>query len=313
MAAFNAAFRGRRLHRRDRAGCDGRATACPAALSWPCRGSGPARLPSARRRAPRRGSSRLILVEMPRGAGRPCGGGACDLVQPARGHPQSARAAALSHVKLQIGRARSAYHTALTRAVLAGEGRYESHLLAHRRPARAPRNSRPASTGEGADCQLRGGYMARGSQHVDNTTVIDHAVPRCESREVYKGVLDDTARGVFQGRIIVPQGCAEDRRPPAQPHAAALAQGRDRYQARTRDLCRRREVQLTGRRQASPRPTKLFYLRSRGPRPQDGALALIVEGFMGELLERDRPRANACTRLWPGACRRIGSSGGEGS
>ena len=47
--------------------------------------------------------------------------------------------------------------------------------------------------------------MARGSQHVDNTTVIDHAVPHCESREVYKGVLDDTARGVFQGKIIVRQ------------------------------------------------------------------------------------------------------------
>ena len=57
--------------------------------------------------------------------------------------------------------------------------------------------------GEGAECTLNGLYLATGKQHVDNHTVIDHATPHCNSHELYKGILDGKARGVFNGRIIV--------------------------------------------------------------------------------------------------------------
>lgn len=50
---------------------------------------------------------------------------------------------------------------------------------------------------------MNGAYLARGEQHIDNTTFIDHAAPNSASHEVYKGVLDDSARGVFQGKILV--------------------------------------------------------------------------------------------------------------
>src|SRR5690606_29090685 len=46
-------------------------------------------------------------------------------------------------------------------------------------------------------------YLGRGRQHVDNTSWITHAKPRSTSRQVCKGVLDDQARGVFQGQITV--------------------------------------------------------------------------------------------------------------
>ena len=189
--------------------------------------------------------------------------------------------AALSHVKLQI-EGDGAYHTALTKAALAGEGRYESHLLAL--GARLARHEiHVRFDGEGARCDLRGGYMARGPQHVDNTTVIDHAVPHCESREVYKGVLDDTARGVFQGKIIVRQD----------------AQKTDGHQlSRTLLLSPKAEIDTKpeleiyaddvkcshGATAGEPEADQLFYLRSRGL-DRRTALALIVEGFMGELLE----------------------------
>ena len=189
--------------------------------------------------------------------------------------------ARLSHVKLQI-EGEGAYHTALTKAALAGEARYESHLLAL--GARLARHEiHVRFDGEGANCQLRGGYMARGSQHVDNTTVIDHAVPHCESREVYKGVLDDTARGVFQGKIVVRQD----------------AQKTDGHQLnRTLLLSRKAEIDTKpeleiyaddvkcshGATAGEPEADQLFYLRSRGLDHRT-ALALIVEGFMGELLE----------------------------
>jgi Fe-S cluster assembly protein SufD len=44
-----------------------------------------------------------------------------------------------------------------------------------------------------------------GKQHIDNHTVIDHAKPHCESRELYKGILNDKSTGVFNGKIIVRQ------------------------------------------------------------------------------------------------------------
>jgi Fe-S cluster assembly protein SufD len=57
--------------------------------------------------------------------------------------------------------------------------------------------------GEGSEAILDGLYVISGQQHVDNHTRIDHAKPHCSSRELYKGVLDERSRGVFNGRIIV--------------------------------------------------------------------------------------------------------------
>jgi Fe-S cluster assembly protein SufD len=58
---------------------------------------------------------------------------------------------------------------------------------------------------EGCSCTLNGLYLASGRQHVDNHTVIDHALPHCESHELYKGILDGHAHGVFNGKIFVRQ------------------------------------------------------------------------------------------------------------
>jgi Fe-S cluster assembly protein SufD len=57
--------------------------------------------------------------------------------------------------------------------------------------------------GEGAETTLAGISLVRGTQHMDTHTVIDHAKPHCSSREEYKGVVDDSGRSVFSGKIIV--------------------------------------------------------------------------------------------------------------
>lgn len=54
-----------------------------------------------------------------------------------------------------------------------------------------------------AECSLNGLFVAGKRQHIDNHTRINHLKPHGISREFYKGVLDDRARGVFQGRVIV--------------------------------------------------------------------------------------------------------------
>ena len=57
--------------------------------------------------------------------------------------------------------------------------------------------------GEGAECWLNGGVIADKEQRVDNNTLIDHAVPHCDSHELYKYVLDNEAVGAFAGKVLV--------------------------------------------------------------------------------------------------------------
>ena len=57
--------------------------------------------------------------------------------------------------------------------------------------------------GEGAECVLNGLYLGSGRQHIDNSTVIEHVKPRASSFELYKGILNGAAHGVFNGKIVV--------------------------------------------------------------------------------------------------------------
>lgn len=61
----------------------------------------------------------------------------------------------------------------------------------------------PVLDGEGANATLNGLYVGTGKQLIDNHTTIDHAKPHCTSHELYKGILDDHSRGVFNGKIFV--------------------------------------------------------------------------------------------------------------
>jgi Fe-S cluster assembly protein SufD len=56
---------------------------------------------------------------------------------------------------------------------------------------------------QASECELNGLYLGIKRQHIDNQTRINHLKPHATSRQMYKGVLDDRARGVFQGRVIV--------------------------------------------------------------------------------------------------------------
>ena len=56
---------------------------------------------------------------------------------------------------------------------------------------------------EDCNCDIYGVYAASGTQHVDNHLRIDHLKPNCNSRELFKGILDGHATGVFRGRILV--------------------------------------------------------------------------------------------------------------
>jgi Fe-S cluster assembly protein SufD len=111
--------------------------------------------------------------------------------------------ATLDHYKVQR-EDRQAFHVH-TLQVLQGPGsNFSNHALTF--GGSLVRNEINAVLkAEGCHCTLNGLYLAGGRQHVDNHTVIDHALPHCESHELYKGILDGHARGVFNGKIFVRQ------------------------------------------------------------------------------------------------------------
>jgi Fe-S cluster assembly protein SufD len=109
--------------------------------------------------------------------------------------------AALRHVKLQ-DEGSKAIHFGQVRAELAGDSRYESFVLTLG-GGLSRHDSFVKFTGEGAACGLFGAYLLRGEQDATNATFVDHATPSCTTREVFKGVVDERAHGVFLGRIAV--------------------------------------------------------------------------------------------------------------
>jgi Fe-S cluster assembly protein SufD len=138
--------------------------------------------------------------------------------------------------------------------------------------------------GEGASISLDGLFVGNGTQHLDNRTVIEHAQPHCESHELYKGVLDDHARGVFDGLIIV--------RPDAQKTVSrqenrnlllsetAIVDSKPTLEIHNDDV-KCNHGSTIGQIQEEP----LFYLRSRGIGEQD-ARNLLVLAFASEIVDR---------------------------
>ncbi|PHQ69286.1 MAG: Fe-S cluster assembly protein SufD [Sneathiella sp.] len=101
-----------------------------------------------------------------------------------------------------------AYHLANTDCLLKDNATYENFSLAV--GAKLSRNELTTTiVGAGATSILNGAYLMRGQQHSDTTTVTNHLVPENDSRQVYKGVLDDDSRGVFQGKIHIAENAQQ--------------------------------------------------------------------------------------------------------
>ncbi|WP_262965301.1 Fe-S cluster assembly protein SufD [Methylobacter psychrophilus] len=94
-----------------------------------------------------------------------------------------------------------AYHFGGTYVQQARDARFTHHNFAF--GGLLARCDIHADLDHASECELNGLYLGVKRQHIDNHTRINHLKPHGISRELYKGVLDDRARGVFQGRVIV--------------------------------------------------------------------------------------------------------------
>jgi Fe-S cluster assembly protein SufD len=138
--------------------------------------------------------------------------------------------------------------------------------------------------GEGASITLDGLFVANGKQHIDNHTVIDHVKPHCESQELYKGILDDTARGVFDGRIIVRPDAKKTQSRQVNRNLllseTAIIDSKPTLEIHNDDV-KCNHGSTIGQIEAEP----LFYLRSRGIGEEE-ARNLLVYAFARELVDR---------------------------
>ncbi|MDX1382913.1 MAG: Fe-S cluster assembly protein SufD [Thermoanaerobaculia bacterium] len=109
----------------------------------------------------------------------------------------------IDHYKLQRER-EGAFHIATLQTWLDRDTVFRSHNISL--GGGLVRNDVNAVLdGEGIDCILNGLYVARNEQLVDTHMRVEHKKPHCDSHELYKGILDDRARAVFNGRIYVHQ------------------------------------------------------------------------------------------------------------
>jgi len=94
-----------------------------------------------------------------------------------------------------------AYHFGGTYVKQARDARLLQHSFSF--GALLARNEIHCDLQQAAECELNGLYLGRKRQLIDNHTRINHLQPNARSRETYKGILDQRARGVFQGRVLV--------------------------------------------------------------------------------------------------------------
>lgn len=138
-------------------------------------------------------------------------------------------------------------------------------------------------SGEGTKAGIRGVSLLRGKDHVDNTLLIEHAAPGCESREQFKSVLDEEGHGVFQGKIVV-QPHAQKTDAKMMTRALLLS---DRAEADNKpelEIFADDVVCGHGATAGALDPGLKFYLMSRGITGKE-AEALLIEAFIDETIE----------------------------
>jgi len=137
--------------------------------------------------------------------------------------------------------------------------------------------------GEGGDAKISGAYLLAGKQHADTRLVVDHAVPHCTSREVFKCVMDENARGIFQGKVIVrPHAQKTDGK--QSSHALLLSDTAEFDAKPELEIFADDVVCGHGATSGDLNEDHIFYLRSRGV-PVNEAKSLLIAAFVGEAFE----------------------------
>jgi Fe-S cluster assembly protein SufD len=190
--------------------------------------------------------------------------------------------AIVDHYRLQRESA-EAFHVG-TLAVRQGRAtRFTSHAISLG-AALSRVDIRQVFAGEGGECVLNGLFLGSDRQHTDTHTWVDHAVPHCTTRELYKGIVEGKAHGVFVGKILVRPGAQKTDAVQSNKNLVlsrdALVDSVPQLEILNDDV-KCKHGSTTGQLD----PLALFYLRSRGI-GEEAARSLLTYAFASDVVQR---------------------------
>jgi FeS assembly protein SufD len=198
--------------------------------------------------------------------------------------PAAAERASIEHYRMQEEGPR-ALHIGAVHAIQGRASRLHSHSIALG-AALARADITTSFDAEACDATLDGLYVAGGRQHVDHHTRIDHASPHGTSREHYRGLLDGTARGVFNGKVVVHAGAQKTDARQAN-HNLLLSRDAE-VDTKPQLEIYADDVKCThGATVGQLDAQQLFYLRSRGIE-ESAARGLLTHAFARTVIDRMR-------------------------
>lgn len=134
------------------------------------------------------------------------------------------------------------------------------------------------------EAHFYGLYLGRDEQLIDHHTFVDHATPNCESNELYKGILDDNSRGVFNGKILVRQDAQKTNA--FQSNKAVLLSKEAKIDTKPQLEIYADDVKCShGAAVGRLDQNADFYIRSRGI-PADIAKSMLLQAFASDVVEK---------------------------
>ncbi|QDK36240.1 Fe-S cluster assembly protein SufD [Bdellovibrio sp. NC01] len=135
---------------------------------------------------------------------------------------------------------------------------------------------------KGSNSDILGIYAVKGTQHVDNTTVIDHQVGECNTNQLYKGILDDSSRAAFSGKVLIQKDAQKANS--AQLNNNLLLSSKAEADSRPSLEIFADDVKAAhGSTTGQLNREELFYLLSRAI-PKDKAIQMLSYGFLSEVV-----------------------------
>ncbi len=141
-----------------------------------------------------------------------------------------------------------------------------------------------AVNGENCTTNLNGVYLLKGKQHVDNHTVVDHRIPNCNSNELYKGVIDENATAVFNGKVFVRKDAQKINA--FQSNRNVLLSDNATVNSKPELEIYADDVKCShGSTTGQLDDDAIYYLRARGLSKR-AATQLLVSAFIGEVIAK---------------------------
>ncbi len=195
--------------------------------------------------------------------------------------------AVVDHYKVQQ-ESLNAYHVATLQVRLVQGCSFSSHSIGLG-GAIVRNDANAVLDGEHGECTLNGLYRANGRQIVDNHTSIDHAMPHCNSHEIYKGILDGHSRGIFNGKIFVREDA--QKTDAKQTNKTLLLSNDAQINTKPQLEIFADDVRCThGATIGQLSADALFYLRARGI-PETQARDLLIYAFAADIASRVKVEA----------------------